>query len=163
MKTGITLLILFTLFSLNTFAEDYTQWSLPEGAKIRLGKGRINEIAYSPNGTLLAVASSIGIWIYDMETYKEVALLTGHTGGVNSVSFSPDGNIIASGSNDNTVRLWNVRTGAHIRTLTGHTGGVNSVAFSPDGNKIASVSPGDYPAVGCRHGGTHTLLRWLWQ
>ena len=46
-----TLLILFTLFSRNTFAQDYTQWGLPEGAKARLGKGSIREITYSPDGT----------------------------------------------------------------------------------------------------------------
>ena len=62
MKTTVTLLILFALFSSNTFAQDYTQWSLPEGATARLGKGSINEIQYSPDGTRLAIASSIGIW-----------------------------------------------------------------------------------------------------
>ena len=86
MKTTVTLLILFTLFSLNTFAQDYTQLGLPEGAKARLGKGTINEIQYSPDGTRLAVASTIGIWLYDTATHQvensrngEVALLTGHT------------------------------------------------------------------------------------
>ena len=80
MKTVVALLILFTLFQVNTFAQDYTRWGLPEGAKARLGKGRISgNIAYSPDGTRLAVASSIGIWLYDTGTYQEVALLTGHT------------------------------------------------------------------------------------
>ena len=96
MKTTAILLILFTLFSLNTFAQDYTQWGLPAGAKARLGKGTINEIAYSPDGTRLAVAGGIGIWVYDMETYQEIALLTGHTMGVSSVAFSSDGNTIAT-------------------------------------------------------------------
>ena len=53
MKITVALLILFTLFSLNTFAQDYTQWSLPDGAKARLGKGWINGIRYSPDGTRL--------------------------------------------------------------------------------------------------------------
>ena len=106
MKTTVTLLILFTILLPSTFAQDYTQWSLPEGATARLGKGSINEIQYSPDGTRLAVASSIGIWLYDAQTYQEVALLTGHTGWVNSVSFSPDGRTLASGSDDKTIRLW---------------------------------------------------------
>ena len=42
---------------------DSTEWKLPEGAKARLGKGEIDEIAYSPDGTQLAVRSSIGIWL----------------------------------------------------------------------------------------------------
>ena len=42
-------------------AQDYPKWGLAEGAKVRIGKGRISEIQYSPDGTRLAVASSIGI------------------------------------------------------------------------------------------------------
>ena len=98
MKTTVTLLILLTVVSLNTFAQDSPQWHLPDGATARLGKGSISEIAYSPDGTRLAVASSIGIWLYDTATYQEVALLTGHTSSVSSVAFSPDGRTLASGS-----------------------------------------------------------------
>ena len=144
MKTQLSLiltafLLIFT-FAPTTFAQDYTQWGLPEDAKARLGKGSIDEIAYSPDGARLAVASSIGIWLYDTQTYQEIALLTGHTSWVGSVAFSPDGSTLASGSEDNTVRLWDVETGEHIRTLTGHTGVVWSVAFSPDGRTLASGS-----------------------
>jgi WD40 repeat protein len=48
-----------------------------------------------------------------------VRTLTGHKGGVTSVSFSPDGKSIASGSEDNTVWLWDVHTGKTLRTLAG--------------------------------------------
>ena len=151
----LTVLVIFSLFSLNVFAQDYTQFSLPEGAKARLGKGWISgDIAYSPDGTRLAVASSIGIWLYDTATHQEVALLTGHTDDVISVAFSPDGSALASGSWDETVRLWDAVTGQGFRqvrlwdaktgqpkaTLRRHTGYVYSVAFSPDGGTIASGS-----------------------
>ena len=63
MKTIVALLILLILSSLNTFAQNYTQFSLPEGAKRRLGKGEISSnLAYSSDGTRLAVASHVGIW-----------------------------------------------------------------------------------------------------
>ena len=137
----LTVLVIFSLFSLNVFAQDYTQFSLPEGAKARLGKGWISgDIAYSPDGARLAVASSIGIWLYDTATHQEVALLKGHTDDVISVAFSPDGSTLAGGSEDWTVRLWDAVMGQEKATLTGHTGGVNSVAFSPDGSTLASGS-----------------------
>lgn len=56
-------------------AQEYTQWALPEDAIARLGKGRIEDMQYSPDGTLLAVATTIGIWLYDTETYQERSLL----------------------------------------------------------------------------------------
>ena len=55
------------------------------------------------------------------------------------VSFSPDGNALASASDDQTVRLWDPKSGKLLNTLTGHTWGVNGVSFSPDGNTLASA------------------------
>ena len=51
----------------------------------------------------------------------ELVLQTGHLAGVRCVSFSPDGRALASGSGDNTVRLWDVETGETLRALQGHT------------------------------------------
>ncbi len=134
------LIVSMFLYVSSTTAENepYTQWGLPEGAKARLGKGGINDITCSSDGALLAVASQIGIWIYDVQTREALALLTGHTGAVDRVAFSPDGGTLASGSNDNTLRLWDVVTQTEIGTLEGHTGGPNTIFFSPDGRTLAS-------------------------
>jgi WD40 repeat protein len=69
-----------------------------------------------------------------------ISKLAGHTGAVRSVAFSPDGKLLASGSQDNTVRLWRVADGELVRTFTGHTGHVFSVSISPDGTLLASAS-----------------------
>jgi WD40 repeat protein len=57
-----------------------------------------------------------------------------------SVAFSPDGKLLASGSEDDTVKLWDVASGRELQTLRGHAGNVSSVAFSPDGKLLASGS-----------------------
>ncbi|TVQ42021.1 MAG: serine/threonine protein kinase, partial [Gloeocapsa sp. DLM2.Bin57] len=70
-------------------------------------------------------------------------ILTGHSGWlswVNSVNYSPDGHFLASGSNDNTIKIWSIATGEEIRTLIGHSSSVKSVVYSPDGNYLASGS-----------------------
>ena len=119
---------------------NYTRWGLPQQAKARLGKGTVSEVAYSPDGNRLAVASGTGIWIYDAHTGKELYLLTGHIGRVRTVAFRPDGSTMASGGEDNVVMLWDAITGEHKQTLIGHENMVTGVAFQPKGNILASAS-----------------------
>jgi WD40 repeat protein len=66
--------------------------------------------------------------------------MTGHTGWIWSVACSPKDNIVASGSADNTVKLWDISMGICFLTLRGHTLDVYSVAFSSDGKLLVSGS-----------------------
>ena len=86
--------------------------------------------------TRMQVVSTLNqtVYGYQIKTFK------GHSSEIISVSFSPDGKIIASGSGDNTIKLWDPNTGEKIKTLTGHKRAVIDVSFSPDGKTIASGS-----------------------
>ena len=121
---------------------DYWTWHLPDGVTARLGKSWILDIAYSHDGTRLAVGSGIGVWVYNARTGAEINLLTGHTSVIRSVAFNPDGSTLAGGGWDGTIHLWNATTGQHLNTLTGHRSAVRSVAFNPDGSTLASGSQG---------------------
>ena len=131
-------LILSILFLQNTYAQDHTRLSLPDGVIARLSKGWILDIAYSNDGTRLAVGSSIGVWIYNAHTGARIDFLTEHTSAVRSVAFNPDGSTLATGDWDGIIHLWDANTRQHLHTLTGHTSAVNSIAFSRNGTLASS-------------------------
>jgi WD40 repeat protein len=74
-------------------------------------------------------------------TWDSCALvLEGHTDGCNTVAFSPDGGRLVSGSDDCTIRLWNVQTGAMLQIMSNHKDIIFSAAYSHDGKLFASGS-----------------------
>src|SRR5258708_36729749 len=78
-----------------------------------------------------STSSSLSTALY---TYR------GHSAGVMGVAWSPDGTRLASGSDDNTVQVWDAATGGHVYTYRGHVVAVRGAAWSPHSTRIASVS-----------------------
>ena len=131
--------------------EDYTRWNLPKGAKRRLGKGVLSDMKVSPDGSRIAIATSAGIWLYNVNAKQEmdrseIALLTGHGGVVKQLTFSPNSKMFASIGVDKTIRLWETMTGRHLFTLTTPkpTGEFRSVKFIRDGRTLAGRCSDDY-------------------
>ena len=162
LRLGLSVFIMTCLFVVSTVShpheadpqnpptttrEDIRKWELPHGAILRLGKGVLGgsdrTVAFSADGKQLAVASGIGIWIYDAATAREVDLLNGGQPTlVRSVAYSPDGTLIAAGTRDGTVQLWEVNRGRLLAPLRLPSSWreVDALAFSPDGRIVASGS-----------------------
>ncbi len=125
-------------FPLNTDAQDFTQWDLPGGASARLGKGATLDMAYSPNGDLIAVGTTTGAWLYDAQTGEEVALLRWSVpeSYVSAVRFSSDGKTLAT-TMGNIVVLWDVATRTQKPQGPEYILG-DIKSFNPDGTMVAT-------------------------
>ncbi|BAY62896.1 protein kinase [Calothrix brevissima NIES-22] len=138
-------------------------WDVNTGEAISTLNGhqlQVNSVAFSPQGQILASASfdrTVRMWkllnndvlLASNNTTKEfknrpnctlLGILSGHAWAVLTVAFSPDGKILATGSDDNTIKLWQVNTGQVITTLLGHSWSVVAVAFTIDGTMLISAS-----------------------
>ncbi len=116
--------------------------SLREICTTRLNRGRIMDIAYSPDATYIAAATGLvdpSIKLFDAANLEEMKNLRGHTFDVNCVAFSPDGQRLASGSTDGAVKIWDAQAGKVVLSLP-HESGVVAVCWNPDGSKIAALS-----------------------
>ena len=141
-----------TLSSSNIY--DINVWNLVTGELRRTFGGHIeavSAIAISRDSKILASSSPDGtakLWNLEtgelLNTFPHASRLPNGSlsGGVYAVAISPNGRILVSGSggNENTIKLWNVRTGELIRTLEGHSKTIFALAISPDGQTIYSGS-----------------------
>ena len=147
------LLVLLTVtFHFSAYAQELTQNGLPTEAIARLGKGGINLIRFSPDGSKLAVGTDIGLWLYDVKKGVSSGLFTQDIGQVNVLAFSKDGGLMASGGDGNPIlQVWNLHSNkVHssvelhkgemaLRSLTFHnqliytmSGSADMVSYNPD-------------------------------
>lgn len=106
----------------------------------RLGNGIAYQIAYSPDGKLIAVAGAIGTWLYDAETLAKVGMISGAAG---VIAFKPDGRTLVSANwLDRSVQLWDVSTHQRLCEFTlpdpsMYYYTVTALTFTLDGNTLA--------------------------
>lgn len=124
----------------NLFSFNIETWEI-NSQRVKEDSIFITSLAFSPDGKRIVFATNDKtIYIWDVETKKDLLRLEGHTKCVNSAEFSSDGKRIVSASDDETVRVWNAETGEEILCLIGHDWSVYSAAFSPKGKRIVSAS-----------------------
>lgn len=112
------------------------------------GDQRVNALAFSPDGSLLATASADSrLRLWELPACELVATFTGHRRTVTAVAFSPDGKLLASGGGDTDILLWDVPSRKKVDRFSGHTGGIRDIRFSPAGDVLAT-------------GGEHSVRLW---
>ncbi|MCG5436395.1 WD40 repeat domain-containing serine/threonine protein kinase [Micromonospora foliorum] len=117
-----------------------------QAAMVALADDPVSAVAFSPDGTALASASTetFSITLWNVADHRAMAVIPGHTKKINVLAFSPDGKTLASGGEDGVVKLWDVATRQSASTLAfGETQRVSDVLFTPQGSGIAAVGSGD--------------------
>jgi len=130
------------------------------------GGGELYTLAWSPDGTSIATASSDNaangirddsVQVWNASTGALRARYVGDTDTAYDVEWSPNSKFLASASRDGTVRVWNVATTQLIYTYRGHHTQVGSVAWSPDSTRIASADLNGVVHIWDATTGTHDV------
>jgi WD40 repeat protein len=95
-----------------------------------------SELAWSPDGGLLAAAQRLSVRLWDASTGQEGPRIGRHRGTIHSLAFSPCGRYLATGSEDGTAVLWNLADGEEFQRFELQSA-VRSLSFNPAGNWLA--------------------------
>jgi len=143
-----SIMVLIMVFLSSSYADDYAKWELPEGAKLRLGKGKITNYRgrtnykFSPDSRQFVVICSVGIWRYDVHTGEELGLATKYSDETDEyVVISPDSTTfldIGNRLNRNKIELWDLDVGELKTNFDNPTGDVNSVSYHPNSRMFVS-------------------------
>jgi WD40 repeat protein len=97
-------------------------------------------VTFAPTGERFAVVphDSANLTLYKTGEAASGVDLAGHDGPIHDFAFSRDGQRLVSGSEDGTIRVWDVAEGRQLVCFRGHEGAVTCVAFSPDGRRVVS-------------------------
>ncbi|MBL8794399.1 MAG: hypothetical protein JNM56_10875, partial [Planctomycetia bacterium] len=124
-------------------------WDLAEGTEQTPLGHNGQALAYAPDGKLLAVegpdpadARNINsvVKLFDVESLKEVRLLSGLRGGIGAITFTPDAATVIAGDREGQLLLWDTATGKQRVALTAHRDGITALAVSLDGKRLVSGS-----------------------
>ena len=145
----LSLLFFFLQFGiLNIYAQDYSQWEIPDGAIARIGKGRINDMEYSPDGSILAVATTIGIWVYDTDTYQVRKLFTRSHQEMEKVYFEDNGTVLTGMERfSHKITRWDVTLPEIEKSSKKKHGFPSNPTYSSDGNTYATIGLKDIHIV----------------
>ena len=133
-------------------------WTLPEGAIARLGRGDVRDMEFSPDGQFFAVGSTMGLWMYQLSTLTPIALWETDRGSIDGVTFSPDSRWIASTTLHEALRVWDIQNKSCIAEMEFKEKrdrfGITKPVFSADGERLVAFKEHNKVYVWCPRTGT---------
>ena len=131
-----------------TAREPINEGNLPQVRELaQWGRGRVTGLDWSPDGSTLAVATTLGVYLYDAKTVSLLAGLDTRASAAGAPVYSPDGSLLAvpvvvtgeTGQSFYTIQVWDAPSARWLTTLQ-VTGQITTLSFSADGKALAALT-----------------------